>query len=170
MRDYADDLKELRLEDAQVASLYPAGLVWKFLGKSLALLLFFLPLGLLGTLINFLPYQLAGIIARKASPTDDTLATYKLFGSLFLYPLTWIALAWITGHYCGIWAGLAALAAGPITGLFAVRYHQSQDYFLRQASAFLLLRSGRLSVAELKEKRAKVLEAIRQLVEIYLEQ
>lgn len=170
MRDYAEDLDQLRLEDAQVASLYPAGLVSRFLGKSLALLTVFLPLGLLGTVINVVPYQLAGIIARKASPTDDTLATYKLFAGLFLYPLTWLALALAAGHYLGPWPGVAAAAAGPISGLFAVRYHQRQDYFLRQARAFLLLRSGRLSVAELKEKRRKVLEAIRQLVEIYLGQ
>jgi len=170
MREYSDDLKELRLEDAQVASLYPAGLVWRFVAKSLLLLLVFLPLGLLGTLINFLPYHLAGLGAKAAAPSADTLATYKLFASLFLYPLTWLLLAaaawqW-AGPQAGPWAALAALAAGPITGLFAVRYHQRQDYFLRQVRAFLLLRSGQLSVAELKEKRAKVLESIRALVEL----
>jgi glycerol-3-phosphate O-acyltransferase/dihydroxyacetone phosphate acyltransferase len=167
MRDYADDLKELKLEDAQVASLYPAWLVWGFVGKSLLLLLFFLPLGLLGTLINFLPYQLAGIAARKVAPSPDTLATYKLFASFFLYPLAWLGLAFAAYRAAGPWAALAALAAGPISGLFAVRYHQRQDYFFRQVRAFLLLRSGTLSVAELKQKREKVLAAIRGLVEIY---
>lgn len=174
MRGYHEDLKELRLEDAQVASLYPAGLVFRFLAKSLLLLAIFLPLGLIGTLINFLPYHLAGLGAKSASPTPDTLATYKLFASLFLYPLTWLLLAYLAfqqaGPSAGPWAALAAFAAGPITGLFAVRYHQRQDYFLRQVRAFLLLRSGQLSVAELKEKREKVLEAIRGLVEIYRSQ
>ncbi len=170
MREYHEDLKELKLEDAQVASLYPAGLVFGFVGKSLLLLLIFLPLGLVGTLINFLPYHLAGLGAKSFSPTADTLATYKLFASLFLYPLTWLLLAYLAwqwaGQEAGPWAALAAFAAGPIAGLFAVRYHQRQDYFLRQVRAFLLLRSGQLSVAELKEKRAKVLETIRGLVEM----
>ena len=167
MRDYSEDLQELRLEDAQVASLYPSGLVWRFLAKSLLLLFFFLPLGLLGTVINVLPFQAAGRLARKIAPSLDTLATYKLFASLVFYPLTWLALALLAGHYTGVWLGLLNFAAGPISGFFAVRYHQRQDYFLRQVRAFLLLRSGRLSVAELKKKRQKVLEAIRGLVEIY---
>lgn len=167
MREYNEDLQQLRLEDAQVASLYPAGLVWRFLAKSLVLLGIFLPLGLLGTVLNIVPYQGAGALARRIAPSPDTLATYKLFASLFLYPLTWIALAATTYYMAGIWPALAILATGPISGFFAVRYHQRQDYFLRQARAFLLLRSGRLSVAELKAKRAKVLEAIQGLVEIY---
>ena len=167
MREYREDLEELRLEDAQVASLYPAGLVWRFVVKSLLLLGIFLPLGLLGTLLNFVPYKAAGVIARKVAPSSDTLATYKIFGSLIFYPFTWTLVATAAGHFLGFWPGLAAFLACPLSGLFAVRYHQRQDYFFRQARAFLLLKSGRLSVAELKDKRQKVLEAISRLVELY---
>jgi glycerol-3-phosphate O-acyltransferase/dihydroxyacetone phosphate acyltransferase len=172
VRDYDDDLRELKLADAQVAALYPARLISRYLLRTLAMLVALSPFGLVGTAINFLPYHGAGALARRIAPSPDTLATYKLFASLVAYPSTWILLAvaslWLDSPWVSGWhLAVGLLIAGPMTGYLAVRWHQRIDDFVRQARAFLLLRSGRFSVEKLKVKRRRVLVALNDLIDDY---
>ncbi|MEM1203224.1 MAG: lysophospholipid acyltransferase family protein [Acidobacteriota bacterium] len=163
VREYDELLDLHRLRDAEVASRYPPSTVLRFVAKSLWLLLVRLPLGFVGILINALPYRLADVLSRRFGSSRDVVATYKVFPALVLYPVTWLAVAVIAGWFAGLWIGVAAFFLGPITGVFAVRYLQRQRFFLRQARAFLLLRSGRRGVAELRRQRQRVLGAVRAL-------
>lgn len=139
----------------------------RFLGKSLWLLAILLPLGLLGTLLNVIPFQLTGLIAKRISATPDTDATYKLFPSLVLYPATWILEGLLIGWWLGPWYGVATTLLGPISGRIAIYFHQRSEYFARQARAFLLLRSGWRDLEHLQQLRRDVLERIEALVERY---
>lgn len=159
---YDELLGLYRLRDAQVAAAYPPARVWRFVSKSLGLLLVRLPLALLGTAINALPYAAVAWLARRPHRSADVLATYKLFGSLVFYPLTWAALALAVGFLHAA-AGLAMLALGPLSALVALRFHERRGHFRREARAYLLLRSGRRSMAELRRRRAAVLAAVQAL-------
>ncbi len=169
VREYDEKLATCGLEDAQVASEYPTGRVALFAAKSLWLMLLRGPLAFVGTVIHYPPYRVVGrVAARLASSSADLPATYKLFSSLVLFPLTWTLLAllggWLGG---GLGWGIAVLVASPLTGIVALRYHERRVYFRRQARAYLRLRSGHPEIAELRRLRAEVGSCVARLAEVY---
>lgn len=162
---YDRQLEVYGLTDAQVASRYPPSLVWRFLGKSLWLLLVLLPLGILGSVLNAIPFQLADRASRQLSKSPDTDATYKIFPALILYPLCWLLQGALIAWLAGPWSGVAVGLLGPISGRVAIYFRQRRDYFARHARAFLLLRSRRPDIEQLRHLRRDVAQRIEALVE-----
>lgn len=168
VREYDARLAHYRLRDVQVASAYPTGRVALFVLKSLAVLLLRLPLAAAGLAVNYPPYWAVGRLARRLGGEPDLPATYKIFGSLVLYPLTWILWSVAVGLAWGLWPALAALALAPVTGYFALRFYERRRYFQGQARAFLLLRSGHPGVEELRRLRREVLGAVERLAAVFV--
>lgn len=164
---YDAALEAARLDDVQVAAAYPTAGVARFVAKSLFLLAFRAPLALIGTVMNYLPYWAVGRVARRFEASPDLPATYKLFASLALFPLTWILWALAAGWPLGWLSGLAVLAVGPGSAYFALRYHERRRYFRRHVRAYLLLRSGRPMIEELRKRRREVLAAVERLAKVY---
>lgn len=54
-----------------------------------------LPFAVAGALIHVVPYSLVALISRRVVREHEMQATYKLVAALLLYPLTWLACAWI---------------------------------------------------------------------------
>lgn len=158
------------LRDRQVASRYPPWRVVRFVTESLGLLAMRLPLGLLGIVLNVLPYTLVAWIARRYGTTPDVVATYKLFASLLFYPVTWLLEGLAAGLLWGPWAGLAAAVVAPLSAYFGQRFLERRGLLRREARAFFLLHSGRRSMAALRQQRAAVLAAVRDLAAIYEEE
>ena len=95
----------------------------------------------------------------------NQIATYKLFPSLVLYPLAWIAAGLVAGRWLGALSGLAVALAAPLAGYVALRFHERREALWRETRAFLLLRSKRGPAAELGERRRAVQARIAVLVE-----
>lgn len=167
VREYDERLEDYRLRDAQVASSYPVGGVVVFVLKSLGLMLMRAPLAVLGILVHYSAYWGVRRIVRRYSTSLDLAATYKVFGAMLLYPLTWLLLSLAAGLTWGWWAAGLALAVGPLSGNFALRFYERRRYFLGQSRAYLLLKSGRPGIEELRRLRARVLDAVEQLAEVY---
>ena len=168
VRDYARELDRLRLRDELVVADYLPREVRGFIFESLWRVLIYLPLGLIGILTHFLPWQAASQAARLLTKTEDRAATHKVLASMVFYPLTWILLAVAAGWWGGDWrAGLLALLVLPVCGGFALRLYLRGALFWRRARAFVLLRSGKPRVVELRRRRRKAAEAIQRLVEHY---
>ena len=178
VRAYDVELKSLRLRDEQVAARYSLEKVWQFTLKSLFLIFFRMPLGILGSMINFPAYRATAAVANRLVDSPDVASTYKVFPSLVLYPLSWLgwaAAGWIMTAQAlgagGFWTcatvSMAVLLAGPITGYYAIQFHQRKDLFVEQARAFLLLRSGRRGIEALKARRARLVTQVGQLAEAY---
>ncbi len=179
---YDELLARHRLRDAQVAARYPAGGVVRFVAKSLLLLLVRMPLAVLGTVLNGLPFWAVHTVAPRMGKTPDVLATYKLFGSLIFYPLAWIVAASLAGGWLGWPAGVAAFLLAPLTGVIALRFWERRSFFLSEARAYLMLRAARhgapgagaedeaddggepASLRVLDQRRRSVLDAVRGLV------
>jgi 1-acyl-sn-glycerol-3-phosphate acyltransferase len=164
---YEEILSAGGLRDAQVAATYPVRPVLRFLWRSLGTILLSLPLAVVGTVLNWLPYRLAGIVARRVRELPDQQATYKLVSAVVLFPGTWLVESLAVGLLGGIKAaGLMALLA-PASGWAALRAQDGLRRLRLETRAFLLLRTrGRFS-AELRARRRQALEAIRNLVELY---
>lgn len=165
VRDYDTELERLGVRDEQVASRYPWEGVARFVAKSLWRLLVRAPVGALGLVIHWPAWRTVRAIAGRASVTSDVVSTYKLFGSLVFYPLTWVLLSVVAGLLAGGWAALAALVAGPVTARVALAFHERRLHVERQARAFLLLRSRPELIDDLRERRRRVHRQVAELVE-----
>ena len=160
---YAARLAELDVRDDQVAAEYPLGRVALWAAGSASLLLFWLPLALIGTLLNGIPYWLCGVAARFTR-TEDLPATYKLMGGLVLFPIYWTAvalLAWSAG-WSG-WASLGVFLAGPVTGWFGVLFHERYDRFLGEAATWLRMKLPWSRARALREERATLHSELKEL-------
>jgi len=167
IRRYGRLLRVAGLRDEQVAARYSSPLIARYLFRTTLTLLVWLPMAVVGTVIHWLPYRLVAEVARRAAPTPDTRATYKLFSSIFLFPSTW--LLWSTAAWCvaGWHAAAAALVAVPLSGYAALRFHEQRVEVIAEARAYLLLRSGRRAVAELARRRYDLVDRIYDLVDAY---
>lgn len=157
-------LKDLHLDDRHVTARYPLPLVAGFAGRSLLFLLVWSPLAALGTLLNWLPFRVPGLVTAGLRRPRGDRATYKLLMSLFLFPAFWIGEAlWVASRF-GAAAGWATLAAAPLTGLVALHFRERWLGFVREARAYLALKTRRRAAAELKRRRGAVWEAVSGLV------
>ena len=174
VRRYDDLLAAAGLRDEQVAAAYAAPPVLRFLRRTVGTLLLRLPLALVGIALNALPFQVVSAVARRVAPADQK-ATWKVFPSLVVYPLTWIAEAaaagWAAARASGAgggWAAaLAVLALAPLAGRAALGFRDRRSRLAREVRAFLVLRTRRRFAAELRAERAEVRRRVAELVELY---
>ncbi len=164
VRGYDRLLSACRLSDAQVATDYPASPALRFVAGSLGRLLLHLPLAGIGILLNVLPYQVVGWIAhREGRKAEDQEATYKLLGSIVLYPLFWGIEAALAAWAFGGWGALAVGIAAPLAGWSALRFFEGGSRFVREARAFLVLRTRGDLKRELRERRTEVVRGLEDL-------
>ncbi len=169
VRQYDHLLKAFRLKDEHVASAYPPQPVVLFVVRTLLRLLIHLPLAAVGTALNVLPFYLVRAAAWIVRRSPDQVATYKVFGGLFLYPLIWIAEAVLAARWTGNgWLGALTFLAGPLTGYAALLFHERRRLFWTEAKAYLVLKTRRRLAAELKARRDAVLREVESLADLYL--
>jgi hypothetical protein len=95
-------------------------------------------------------------------------ATYKVFGGLFLYPLTWIVEAILVTRWTGnAWLGVLTFLAGPLTGYAALLFHEQRRLFWTESKAYLILKTRKRLATELKERRDAVLQEVESLADLY---
>ncbi len=159
---YAEELGRLGLRDEHLAARYRRRDVGLYLLGSASLLLFWLPLALLGTVIHFVPYRLCGVVARFMK-TEDLPATMKLFSGFFLFPATWALVAGAVWSAAGPGWALFALFVAPVTGWFALLFHERHEHFWAEADAYLSLKLRRRRAAELRTEREALREELQDL-------
>ncbi|MEM7583125.1 MAG: 1-acyl-sn-glycerol-3-phosphate acyltransferase [Acidobacteriota bacterium] len=171
VQSYASELSRYRLHDEQVAARVSRAQFVRFSLLSLWLLLVRLPLGLVGTIVHWIPFQAASLVGRRRgrAGSADQVATYKVLASMVFYLVTWTVLAVAAGVTWGFAAAGAALVLGPLTGGVALRLYLRSKLFWRRARGYLLLRSRAPWVDELRQHRHEAVQAIKGLVELYSE-
>jgi len=168
VRSYDRLLDALHLRDDQVAAAYPFSPVLRFVGRTLLRLLIHLPLAILGTLLNWPTYRIIGPIATLvARGVPDQVATYKLFGAVLLFPLTWIAEFLLAAHWLGWWAAPVILFLAPLAGWAALLFHETHTAFWREAWAYLLLRTSRRVAEQLRACRETLLREVGELEDLW---
>ncbi|HEX6202998.1 MAG TPA: 1-acyl-sn-glycerol-3-phosphate acyltransferase [Thermoanaerobaculia bacterium] len=174
VRAYDRLLHAAGVTDAQLAAEYPLPPVARFLRRTVGTILVRLPLAALGIAANALPYNAVRLVARFVRGADQK-ATWKVFASLVLYPLTWVAEAavagWLVGRAAGGTAGagaaLVVLVVAPGTGLLALRLHDRGSRLAAEARAYLLLRTRRRFADRLRDERRALHRRVGELVELH---
>lgn len=156
VRAYDELLSARRLRDEQVGAAYPLPSVLRFVLESITLLLVRLPLALVGTLLNYVPYRLCGWAGALAAREPDQPATFKLFGGILFYPLFWAAEAAYAGWRWGPLAALGLALLGPLGGWAAVRFRDRLRWLRTEARAFFVLHFPGGAGEELRQKREAV--------------
>lgn len=168
VRSYDRLLNALHLRDDQVAAAYPFSPVLRFVGRTLLRLLFHLPLAVVGTILNWPTYRLIGPIATLvARRVPDQIATYKLFGALLLFPLTWLTEATLAARHWGTWTFLPVLALAPLAGWAALLFHETHTSFWKEVRAYLLLRTQKKVAESLRTCRETVLKEVGTLEDLW---
>jgi len=164
---YAEVLERTGLRGRHLEQEYRAGAVARYALTETALLFLTLPLALVGLLLHATGFWLTDTAVRIASPEPDVEATFKIFGGLLFYPLSWIAegfVAWRAG-------GVTALAAFVLlllpSGFFALAWRERLARAASEARAlwrYLRHPDLRRHLAERREELAQELDALSALV------
>ncbi len=157
-------LAKSRLRDDQVSARYPKRLAAWYVGSRAPRLAFAVPVAAIGTLLNYVPYRVPGLVARFAGRHRDLPATYKILTGLALAPLCWAVFAGVAGALAGPSAALITALAAPTTGWFALRFHELNESFWSELRAWLTLRLFPRRAAELRALRAEIRGEVEQLV------
>ena len=121
-RAYARTLHQLGVRDPwalEVELVRPPQALFTLLKLALAL-----PLAIIGAIMGWIPYRLAGVVARRVTDDEDVLGTVKVIaGTVFLF-VAWsaeavaVAIRWSAG-----W-GLPAFLLGVASGYVALRFQE----------------------------------------------
>ena len=141
------------LRDDQVTAQYPWSHATAYLGDRVGVLLAAMPVAAIGTLLNYLPYRLPGFVAWLVRRHGDLPATYKMLTGMVALPVAWGLEAWAAASAWGAGAGVATALLAPVTGWFALLFHERHGSMWREVLAYLTLR--------LNPSRADALRALR---------
>lgn len=120
LRAYEGSARALGLRPDDVFN-YAAGVVVRYLVRTLALFALLLCPGVVGVVAHYATYRLIGWLAfRYAKNEVDVVATGKFTAGLLLFPLTWAFIALAVGVSWNAWAGIAVGVVLPITGYCAL--------------------------------------------------
>jgi 1-acyl-sn-glycerol-3-phosphate acyltransferase len=166
LRRYDQRLRRFGLGDRHLDWEVSVNRAVRFLLREGALGLVLLPLAAAALVVFWMPYQVTGRLARRATSHRDVAATATVFVGAAVYAV------WLLLIVAGVWflgGGRAALAAGfalpllAVGGLFAV---EREAAVLEAAQAWLVLRRARtLSRQRLKRQRSEIAALLDEVYE-----
>jgi 1-acyl-sn-glycerol-3-phosphate acyltransferase len=157
VRRYDQRLRRFQLRDRHLDWDVSLKAAIRFAAREAAAGIVLLPLAAAGLAIFWIPYQVTGRLARRATDERDVAATAKVFVGAAVY------LAWLVGLVVLIWQVFGGRAAGAaalvlpilaVCGLFAV---ERESAMIDTARSWLILRRARgQSRARLKQERSEI--------------
>jgi 1-acyl-sn-glycerol-3-phosphate acyltransferase len=163
---YEEELAQAGLDPHELSAPSSRGSVAFQLITRAVLVLLIAPFALLGAVIHYPAYRLAGFSAVRFSQNgEDIVSTIKILASMLLFPLTWGAAALLLFKLLG-WAGVAlGLLVVPLTGYAAVRFYEEFDRFVGTARAIAFFVTRRWFFKRLIVERRAIHEEILALGE-----
>ena len=134
-------------------------ITWLIAQFAISLLL--APFAIVGALLHYPAYRLAGYLARTLSRGEqDVVSTFKIVAALLFFPLTWLVVAVITWAYVGLFAALGALLMVPVCGYVAIRFAEELDRLSGGFQALMLFLLRRRWFLRLLAERAAIRKEI----------
>lgn len=165
VENYQSRLDILGLKDHQLRQTVSVGKAFRRLIARSVTMLLLLPIAIPGTLLHLPVGWIAAVVGEKFSYEMDDVATLKVFATIALLPLLYLAIAITVGNFFGIGWAIAV-----VVGLFV---SFSVSVWLIEAEAYLLasmmsnLRRTRMcsEIEDLQSTRAALVQRVRGLVE-----
>ena len=165
VENYQARLDMLGLKDHQLRNPVTPGRAFrKVLLRSLTIIAL-LPLAIPGALLHLPVGWIAATVGERFSYEMDDIATLKVFATILLLPMLYIAIAIIVGINYGVWWAILSVAALTFSFLASVKLIEAEASLL--VSILSVLRLTRLGseVDDLRKTRAGLVEQIRSMVE-----
>jgi 1-acyl-sn-glycerol-3-phosphate acyltransferase len=153
---YDGMLEASGLRDDHVTAQYPWSHIAAYMGDRVGVLLAALPIAAIGTVLNYVPYRLPGFVGFLVRKHADLPATYKILTGLIALPVFWAFWAWAAAALWGTRAGIAMGLFAPLSGWFALLFHERHGELWREIGAYLTLRLRPERTASLRELRAEI--------------
>jgi 1-acyl-sn-glycerol-3-phosphate acyltransferase len=164
IRRYAEQLRVIGLEVDDLSAVTRATPGQAFLRVLTFLLL--LPFALVGTIVHYPAYRLAGVLAQWFSrQDDDVVSTIKVLASALLFPLTWLVCAGLCVWQFGWLVAVVALFCLPLLGYVAVRFAEEFDRAAGAAKAILFFVTREYFAKRLLAERRAIRDEILALNE-----
>jgi hypothetical protein len=158
VRAYARVLRQLGVRDPwalELAPLRPGALAAAF-----AKLIVAAPLAAVGAVMGWVPYRLAGEVAKRVSRDEDVLGTTKLIaGAAFLF-VAWALEASAAGLAWGPAGAVVTFAAGIATGYVALRFEELRREAAEAWRLVMLRAFHHQTTQRLAERRRALAEAV----------
>ncbi len=165
VENYQARLDMLGLKDHQLRNPVTPGRAFrKVMLRSLTIIAL-LPFAIPGALLHLPVGWIAATVGERFSYEMDDVATLKVFATILLLPLMYVAIAVIVGINYGLWWAILTVVALTFSFLASVKLIEAEASLL--VSIFSVLRLTRLGseVDDLRKTRAGLVEQIRVLVE-----
>jgi len=165
VENYQSQLDMLGLKDYQLRSQITPGYAFRKIIVRCLTMLALLPLAIPGAILHLPVGWAAATIGERFSYEMDDIATLKVFATILLLPVLYVAIAIFVGLTFGFWWAAATIAALSLSFIASVRLMEAEaGLFLSIISVFRLARLGR-DVEALRETRADLVNRIRDMVE-----
>ncbi len=165
--DYQSRIEVLGLKDYQLRTKISVGKAFRRLvARSLSMMLL-LPVAIPGVLLHLPVGWLAAVVGERFSYEEDDIATLKVFATMALLPLLYLAAAFLIGNYFGpVWAIVAVIG---LTVSFSASIWVIEAQATLLASMVSILRRTRLraEIEYLQATRTKLVETVRTLANRY---
>lgn len=166
IRRYEEELQQIGLQPEEIAAPKSRRSVTARLINRVVFFSLLVAPATIGLILHYPAYLLIKLLAiRLSDNSEDMVATIKLFGSLLIFPLTWIvvfvALNWFLAWH---WALLLTLGV-PFMGWAAVRFHEKLDEFFGSARAVVYFITNRWFFKRLLVERRAIREEILSLAD-----
>lgn len=163
-RRYMRILKALGIDDPWALEIERLGLLrsLRAVGKLLGLL----PFAVVGTLLFYAPYRLAGEVAPRFAREDDVLGTVKLLAGTLFVLFVWFVEISVAFAWLGLAAALAVLLLAPLCGYAAVRFGE-QWVLVREGARYLFIRTRHRDLTQaLGEHRHELAKTVSEALSI----
>lgn len=173
---YDTELRALGLHDHEVDAdprLFSPLLPVLFLLQALLVYVLLPPVLIAGYLINAAPYYLLDVIAKRSAKLYKDLATVKVFGGLFLFPLTWLLVAALSAlgllhlhdSFPSVpdapWSlALFTLSLGSVGGFLTLRYSELAAETWRALRVCFMRRRYAAALDHLRSERSELHDAL----------
>jgi len=158
VRAYTRVLRQMGVRDPwalELAPLAPGALAAAF-GKTVVAA----PLAAIGALMGWLPYRLAGEVAKRVTRDEDLLSTVKLLAGAVFLALAWGLEATVAGFAWGpLWAA-PAFATGIATGYVALRFDELRREAAEAWRLVMLRAFHHQTTARLAERRRALADEV----------
>ena len=165
IEDYQARIDMLGLKDYQLRGSVSLGYAFRKIILRLLTMMALLPLALPGALLHLPIGWVAASVGERFSYETDDVATLKVFSSILLLPILYVAVAIFIGNAFGFWLGLLTLVALPFSFLLSVRLIEAEAGLFYSMLSFIRLTRLRREVDELKTIRACLVTRVRERVE-----
>ncbi len=165
VEDYQARLDMLGLKDHQLRKPITLGVSFRKIVVRAIVMLALLPLAIPGALLHLPVGWIAAVVGDRFSYEMDDIATLKVFATILLLPLLYIAIAILVGLNFGIGWSLVTVVGLAFSFLASVRLIEAEaGLFLSLLSVLRLARLGS-EVEDLRAMRTELVTEVRRLAE-----